>query len=75
MVNFRLNVCFIFFGFKTYFISIVSYIWLDVGNLKDERVAEEFVNRLSGHLEGLGALGNPEELWSVFRTNILDVAG
>ena len=35
---------------------------LDVGKLKDERVAEEFANRLSGHLRGLGALGNPEEL-------------
>ena len=33
----------------------------DVGKLKDERVAEEFANRLSGHLWGLGALGNPEE--------------
>ena len=30
---------------------------LDVGKLKDERVAEEFVNRLSGDLGGLGALG------------------
>jgi len=35
---------------------------LDVGKLKDERVAEEFVNRLSGDLERLGALGDPEEL-------------
>ena len=24
---------------------------------------------------GLGALGNPEELWSAFKTTILDVAG
>ena len=31
----------------------------DVGNLKDERVAEEFANRLSVDLGGLGALGNP----------------
>ena len=30
---------------------------LDVGKLKDERVAEEFANRLSGDLGGLGALG------------------
>ena len=37
---------------------------LDVGKLKDERVAEEFVNRLSGDFGGLGALGGPEELWS-----------
>ena len=35
---------------------------LDVGKLKDERVAEEFANRLSGDLGGLGTLGNPEEL-------------
>ena len=34
---------------------------LGVGKLKDERVAEEFANWLSGDLEGLGALGNPEE--------------
>ena len=32
---------------------------LDVGKLKDERVAEESANRLSGDLGGLGALGNP----------------
>ena len=47
----------------------------DVGKLKDERVAEEFLNRLSGDLEGLGALGDPEELWSAFKTTVLDVAG
>ena len=41
----------------------------------DERVAEEFANRLSGDFEGLCALGNPEELWSAFKTIILDVAG
>ena len=35
---------------------------LDVGKLNDERVTEEFVNRLSGDLGGLGALGGPEEL-------------
>ena len=29
---------------------------LDVGKFKDERVAEEFVSRLSGDLGGLGAL-------------------
>jgi len=46
---------------------------LDVGKLKDERVAEEIVNRLSGDLGGLDALGNPEELWSAFKTTILDV--
>ena len=48
---------------------------MDVGKLKDERVAEEFVNRLSGDLGGLDALGYPEELWSVFKTTILDFAG
>ena len=32
----------------------------DVGKLKDERVAEECANRLSGDLGNLGALGNPE---------------
>ena len=51
-----------------------SQPWLDVGKLKDERVAEEFANRLSGDLGGLGALENPEELWSAFKTTILDVA-
>ena len=33
---------------------------LDVGKLKDKRVTEEFANKLSGHLGGLSALGNPE---------------
>ena len=35
---------------------------LDVGKLKDERGTEEFANRLSGDLGGLGALGNPDVL-------------
>ena len=48
---------------------------LDVGKLKDERVAEDFANRLSRDLGGLGAMGNPEELWSAFKTTVLDVAG
>ena len=48
---------------------------LDVGKLKDEKVAEEFANRLSGNLGGVGALGNPEELWSAFNTTVIDVAG
>ena len=47
---------------------------LDVDKLNDERVAEEFVNRLSGDLRGLGALENPEELWSAFKSTVLDVA-
>ena len=38
------------------------------------RVAEEFANKLSGDLGGLGVLGNPEELWNAFKTTILDVA-
>ena len=48
---------------------------LDVVKLKDERVAEEFANRLSGDLWCLDALGNLEQLWSAFKTTILDVAG
>ena len=48
---------------------------LDVGKLKDERVAEEFANRLSGDLRCLSGLGNPEELWSAFKTTVLNVAG
>ena len=48
---------------------------LDVGKLKDERVAEEFANKLSGDLGSLGALGGPKELWSAFKTTILNVAG
>ena len=43
--------------------------------LKDERVSEEFANRLSGYLGGLGALGNPEGLWSAFKTTVLYIAG
>ena len=53
---------------------VPSQPWLDVGKLKDERVAEEFVNRLSMDLGGLGALGNPEELWSAFNPTLLDNA-
>jgi len=48
---------------------------LDVGKLKDEMVAEEIANSLSVDLRGLGAFGNPEELWSAFKITILDVAG
>ena len=33
------------------------------------------MNKLSGDLGGLGALGGPEELWSAFKTTVLDVAG
>ena len=53
---------------------VPSQLWLDVGKLNDERAAEEFSNKLSGDLGGLGALGDPEELWSAFKTTILDVA-
>ena len=48
---------------------------LDVGKLKDGRVAEDFVNTFSGDLRGLCALVDPEELWSAFKTTVLDVAG
>ena len=48
---------------------------LHVGKLKDERVAEKFANRVSGYLGSLGAFRNPEELWSAFKTTILDVSG
>ena len=54
---------------------VPSQPWLDVGKLKDERVAKEFANKLSRDLGGLGALGYPEELWSAFKTTVLDVAG
>ena len=54
---------------------VPSQPWLDVGKFKDERVAEEFANRLSGDFGGLGALGDPEELWSALKTTVLDVAG
>ena len=48
---------------------------LDGGKLKDERVAEEFANRLSGDFGDLWALEDPEELWSSFKTTIIDIAG
>ena len=54
---------------------VPSQPWLDVGKLKDERVAEEFANKPSGDLRSLGAFGDPEELWSAFKTTVLDVAG
>ena len=37
---------------------VPSQPWLDVGKVKGERVAESFLNKLSGDL------GGPEELWS-----------
>ena len=48
---------------------------LDDGKLKDERVTEVVANKLSGDVGGLSALGDPEELWSAFKTTILDVDG
>ena len=54
---------------------VPSQPWLDAGKLKDKRVAEDFVNRLSGDLEGLCALGDLEEFGSAFKTTVLDVAG
>ena len=47
---------------------------LNVGKFKDERVTANSSNRLRGDLGGLGALGDPEELWSAFKTTVLDVA-
>ena len=46
-----------------------------VDKLREQKVAEEFANRLSGDFGSLGALGNCEELWSAFKITILDVAG
>ena len=37
--------------------------------------AEEFANRLSGDLGGMGTLVTTEDLWNAFKTTILDVAG
>ena len=48
---------------------------LDVRKLKDERVVEEVANKLSRGPKDLGVLGDPDELWSAFKTTILDVAG
>ena len=53
---------------------VLSQPRLHVGKLKDKRVTEEFANRLSGDLRGLGALGDPEELCSGFKTTVLDLA-
>ena len=36
---------------------VPSQLRLEVGRQKDERVAEDFANRLSGHLGGLGGFG------------------
>uniref|UniRef100_A0A8C4QIH2 protein-tyrosine-phosphatase n=1 Tax=Eptatretus burgeri TaxID=7764 RepID=A0A8C4QIH2_EPTBU len=52
---------------------VPSQLRLYVGKLEDERVAEEFVNRLRRDLGGLGALGNSKELRSDFKNTILDV--
>ena len=41
---------------------VPSQLRLDVGKLRNERVAEEFVNRKSWVLGCLGTLGSPEEL-------------
>ena len=47
---------------------------LDVGKLSDERVAEEYADSLSGDLGSLGALVDPKELGSAFKTIVFDVA-
>ena len=44
------------------------------GKLKDDRVPEEFANKLSGNLGVFGILGDPEELCNATKTTILDVA-
>ena len=48
---------------------------LNVGKHMDERVTEDFPHRLSGDLGYLCVSGDPEELWSAFKTTILDVYG
>jgi len=53
---------------------VPSQPWHNVGKLKDGRVAEECANRRSGDLGGLCVLGDPEELWSAFKTTVLEVA-
>ena len=53
---------------------VPSQPWLDVGKLKDERVSEEFANRVIGDSGSLRALGLLE-LWSAFKTTMLDVSG
>ena len=48
---------------------------LDVGRLEDERVAEEFANKLSGDLVDVGVSADPKKFWSAFKNTILHVAG
>ena len=49
---------------------------MDIGKLKNQRVAEEFANRLSGDLGRLDAFEKPEELDVLddYKTTVLDVA-
>ena len=54
---------------------VSSQLRLDVGMLNDKWVVEAFLNRLSDDLGGLGVSGNPGELWSAFKTTVLDVDG
>ena len=54
---------------------VPSQFRLDVGQLQDERVAEEFAYRLCWGPRDLSVSRDPEELWSAFKTTILDVAG
>ena len=51
--------------------TVASQPRLDVGKLKDERVAGEFVNWPSMDLGGLGVSEDLEELWSVFKATSL----
>ena len=46
---------------------VPSQPWLDVGKLKDERVAEEFANRLSGDLGGSGCFGESRRVVECLR--------
>ena len=53
---------------------VPSQLRLDVGKLKDGRLAEEFPNGLSRDFGGLCFSGDPKELCNAFKTIILDVA-
>ncbi|TFJ88776.1 hypothetical protein [Lonepinella koalarum] len=52
-----------------------SQLRLDVGQLRDERVAEEFAHKLQDSFKELGDGNDSEELWSNFKTKILKVEG
>ena len=56
-------------------IMVGSQTRLNVGKLKDQRVAEEIANRLSVDFGVLSTLCDFEELWSALKTTVLDIAG